>query len=91
MKSEDIFAKIKTLEKIYENKPEIEKDILGIHEASTKLWQSLNKSEEEKQRRLANIFIGAYVAANRLGISDIPKIIENRLEELISNEPKVKE
>ena len=83
MKSEDMFKKIKVLEKISENKPAIEKDILGLHEASTKLWQSLNKSDEEKQRRIANVFIGAYIAAERLGIKDITKIIENRIEELI--------
>ena len=82
MKDDEIFKKIKELEKIHESKTGIENDVLGIHEASTKLWQSLNKTEEEKQRRLANIFIGAYTAASRLGVLDIPKIIEARLEEL---------
>ena len=81
MKSEDIFKKIKTLEKIRENKPAIEKDILNIHEASKRLSQSLDKAEEEKRKELADIFIHAYVAASRLGVADVAKIIEERLKE----------
>ena len=88
MKDDDIFKKIKTLEKKWETKPEIDKGILGIHEAATKLWQSQDKTEEEKQRKLANVFIGAYVAASRMGISDIPKIVEDRLEELLDDMKK---
>ena len=82
MKSEDVFKRIKTLENIWEVKPELAIDVIAMHENATKLWLSRNKAEEEKQRKLANVFIGACIAANRLGISDIPKIIENRLVEL---------
>ena len=77
-----LFKKAILLDKIWENKPKIEKDILGIHEATTKLWQSIKSTDKEKEKRIANIFIGAFITANRLGIKDITKIINNRLIEL---------
>ena len=82
MKSEDLFKKTKVKEKISENKSAIEKNVLSLHDASAKLLKSLNKSDFEKQRMLANVFINAYLAAERLGIKDITKIIEDRIKEL---------
>jgi len=82
MRDDDIFKKIKVLEKISENKPAIEKDIHGLHEASSILWKSDDKTKEERQRRLANVFISAYIAAEKMGVKNIVKIIEDRLEEL---------
>ena len=78
----ELFEKIKLLDKVWESNPKIEKDILGIHEATTKLWQSTKSTNEEKEMRIANVFIGAFITANRLGIKDITKVIKNRLLEL---------
>ena len=79
---EKLFEEIILLDKIWENDPKIEKDILGIHEATTKLWQSTKSTDKERQKRIANVFIGAFITANRLGINDISKVIKNRLSEL---------
>jgi len=88
MKDDDIFKKIKVLEKISENKLAVEKDIHGLHEASAILWHSVDKTKEEKQRRLANVFISAYIAAEKMGVKDIVKIIEDRLLELTAEKKK---
>lgn len=79
---EKLFKKIKILDKVWESDPKIEKDILGIHEATTKLWQSTKNTDKEKEKRIANVFIGAFITANRLGIKDVTKVIRNRLTEL---------
>lgn len=82
MDIEDIYSKIKELEKIHSGDSGVEKEILGIHEAATKLWQALNKTDEEKRKRIASVFIGAFVAASKLDIGDIAKVIEDRIREL---------
>ncbi|MFA5934840.1 MAG: hypothetical protein WC827_03085 [Candidatus Paceibacterota bacterium] len=81
---EELLEKIKILDKIWEKEPKIEKDILGINEATTKLWQSTKSTDKEREIRIANVFIGAFITANRLGIKDITKVIKNRLTELES-------
>lgn len=82
MKNQDKAKKIKIIERIIEEKTEIEKYVHSLHEASDKLLKNLHKSEAEKQKMLANVFINAYIAAEKLGISDVTKIIEDRVKEL---------
>ena len=82
MRDEDKFKKMKITEKIAEDKHDVEKYVHSLHEASSKLLKSLDKSDTEKQKMLANVFINAYIAAERLGIKDVTKIIEDRVKEL---------
>ena len=84
MRDDDKFKKMKVMEKIAENKPKTDKYIHSLHEASSKLFNSMDKSNEEKQKLLANVFINAYIAAERLGIKDITKTIEERVKEIMN-------
>jgi len=60
--------------------------ILGVHEATTKLWADVKhgKDRQEIEKRISNILIGGLVAARRMGITDIESVIQERLSELKS-------
>ena len=61
----------------------LEKDILGIHEAATKLWQVLKKNDKElMEKKCANLFIGAFILAKDLEINDLEEVFMKRLTEL---------
>ena len=85
MDIKDIYAKVKKYDKKFKYKNSgLEPEILGIYEATTKLSATitLNKTGEEKERKVANLFISAFIIANKLGIENIDTIVENRIKEL---------
>lgn len=84
MRYQDKAKKIKVIERIAEEKPEIEKYVHSLHEASSKLLSALDKSHAEKQRLLAHVFINAYIAAEGMGVKDVTKMIEDRVKELMA-------
>ena len=61
----------------------VEEELLGIHEAVTKLHQVVLRAEhEEVQRRVGSLLIGTFVLANKLGIKDIDRALVARMTEL---------
>ncbi len=66
MRYQDKAKKIKVIEKISEEKHDIEKYVANLHDSSSKLMANMHKPAAEKQKMLANIFINAYIAAENL-------------------------
>ena len=63
----------------------MEGEILGVHEAATKLWQTfLNKplDKDHLAERLSNILIGVVAVSGKLGITDFESHLENRIKNL---------
>ena len=63
----------------------LEAEILGVHEALTKLWTvSVNdsKNKEELGRRLSNVLIGVLLLSDKFGIKNLEDDFQKRLEDL---------
>ncbi|MFZ2190003.1 MAG: hypothetical protein WA057_00720 [Candidatus Magasanikiibacteriota bacterium] len=73
----------KTVKQLKLNKtPSKDYDLLGIQESITKLWiASWKKDKDEVGKRLANLLIGAFVTAKRLGIDDVEYYFDKRIIE----------
>ncbi|HBU06543.1 MAG TPA: hypothetical protein DEB09_00490 [Candidatus Magasanikbacteria bacterium] len=62
--------------------PSKDYDLLGIQESITKLWiASWKKDKDEVGKRLANLLIGTFVIAKRLGINDVEYYFDKRMVE----------
>jgi len=79
---ENLYKKVSKMDTLFSTDQSLEGEILGIHEAATKLWQSLHQTEWEKRRRLASVFIGTLVMAKKMKVDNISSLIGTRLEEL---------
>lgn len=62
--------------------PNKDHDLLGIQESITKLWiATWKKDKDETGKRLANLLIGTFINAKRLGIRDVEHYFNKRIVE----------
>lgn len=62
----------------------IEGEILGLHEAATKLGTSvmLKKGQKEINKKVASCLIGVMLLADKLGVKNLEKDYLDRIEEI---------
>ena len=63
----------------------IEKEILGIHESATKLWETIinDKNNIDKiNKQVVSSLIAVFVVADKLGVQDLELCFKNRMKEI---------
>ena len=63
----------------------IEKEILGMHESATKLWETIinDKNNIDKiNKRIAGSLIAVFAIADKLSVQDLELCLKNRIKEI---------
>ena len=69
----------------------LEKEILGMHEATTKLWETIvneKNNTDEVNKRVASALIAVFVIVDKLGVQDLELCLKNRMEEIKRSQTK---
>ena len=63
----------------------IEKEILGMHESATKLWETTindKNNSNEINKRVTSSLIAVFVVADKLSVQDLELCLKNRIKEI---------
>ena len=76
---------VKRVSDKFDEKLSLEGEILGLNEATVKLWTSAINHPEDMEsigKRLSNLLIGTFILTEKLGIKNLEEYLQKRLTEL---------